>query len=117
MKQFFTIITIFIILIALIIINNIYINNIASELAEKAVSLPPADDPLCAEKTDELHKLWSDNVKKISFSVPLYVLNDFTDMITSMYLYAEHGDSEKFENERRLFLGAMNRITRLEKIF
>ena len=117
MKQFFIIIIIFALLVTLTVMNNIYINNIAEKLAQKAVSLPSADDPLCAEKADELYEIWNKNIKRISFSVPFDILNDFTDMVTSMCLYAEHGDTEKFENERRLFLGAMNRITRLEKIF
>lgn len=117
MKQFFIIIIIFALLVTLTVINNIYINNTAGKFAQKAISLPSADDPLCAEKTDELYELWDKNVKRISFSVPLNILNDFTDMVTSMCLYAEYGDTKRFENERRLFLGAMNRITRLEKIF
>jgi len=116
MKQFIITIILFMLLVAATVINNIYINDTANALAEKAVSIPSADDPECAKQADELYELWNTNYKRISFSVPFYVLNDFTDILTSMCLYAEQGDVEKFENERRLFLGAMNRITRLEKI-
>ena len=114
MKGFYITLALFSALIICGILNFLFVNNVHNEMNEMVAEISRAP---CAENEERIQNLsdyWEKTNTKLSFSVSYTAIDTVTNLIDSIKLYNDVGDSKQLAYSIELLINAIDNIKRLE---
>ena len=114
MKTFWCSLVVFLLLLGAITVNYFYVNRTADELLRLTDALP--DDPQeAAQALNELSDYWDSHRDWLGMSVSYLELNHVGELIVSMDINREQGETAEFLRCRALLSPAIDEVRRLEQ--
>ncbi len=95
--------------------NFIYVNRIADAISEIADALPAIDDPMCAQKADELCQKWEENAPIIGLTVGFQTIDKLSEYCQTLRSCAEVGDVYGYYSALTLLKDSVDDVRRLER--
>ena len=114
MKSFVVTLVIFLLLIAFIIFNYVSVNRYSELLKGMTEALPEIGADDCTEKIGTLTEEWQKHRCFISFSTGVSSLQNIDDLLDSLLVAKETGNSYEFRKAKALLINAFDDLAQFE---